>query len=229
MSVHMISSLVNCLYRRANRVPASLLFVLFATGVYLTVTSPTAFSQAPGRPQVAGQGAGANQGVAELSLTTSAGTVTNEVLTGFSLSVSGSSATPSSSASATPAVMVTATMQVDSVNAADLLEATLQNTAYKSALLSPHNLVINVSYEFMELSITARTLESGTGGELVQVVLAAKSVQVVRAPKFGGSGWTATATNSRSERAAPHLCVPGARVGRQHFGRQRLGDDYLHR
>jgi hypothetical protein len=36
-------------------------------------------------------------------------------------------------------------------------------------------------------------LPSGASGDLVQVVLAAQSVQVVVAPKFGGRGWTATA------------------------------------
>ncbi len=193
MSVHMISSLVNCLYRRANRVPASLLFVLFVAGVCLTVTSPTAFSQAPVRPQVAGQGAGASQGVAELSLTTTAGTVTSEVLTAFSLSVSGASATPSSTASATPPVVVTATMQVDSVSAADLVEATLEHTVYKSALITTENLATNFSYELAAPSITAHTLQSGASGAVVQVVLGAKSLQVVVAPKFGGGGWTATA------------------------------------
>ncbi len=137
MRVHMTSSSVNCRHHGRARVPASLVVVLLVTGLYLTVTSPTAFSQEPGRPQVASLGAGASGGVAELSLTTSAGTVTNEVLTSFSLSVSGASATPSSTASAAPAVVVTATMQVDSVSAADLLEATLQNTVYKSALITP--------------------------------------------------------------------------------------------
>jgi hypothetical protein len=139
--------------------------------------------------------------------------VTNEVLTGFSLSVSGASATPSSSASATPAVVLTATMQVDSVSAADLVEATLQDTVYKSALLSPHNLAVNVSYELVELSITSHTLQSGAGGALVQVVLGAKSFQVVVAPKFGGSGWTATATHFRGQNGqqyAYNCPVPGS-------------------
>jgi hypothetical protein len=133
--------------------------------------------------------------------------VTNEVLTGFSLSVSGSSATPSSSASATPAVVLTATMQVDSVSAADLLEATLQDTAYKSALLGPHNLAISVSYEFAELSITAHVLQSGASGALVQVVLGAKTFQVVLAPTFGGSGWTATAHQFEGQIGQRFSCV----------------------
>jgi hypothetical protein len=125
--------------------------------------------------------------------------VTNEVLTGFSLSVPGASATPSSSASAAAAVVVTATMQVDSVSAADLLEATLEDTVYKSALITPHNLAVSVSYELGEPSITAHTLQSGATGALVQVVLAAKSVQVVVAPKFGGRGWTATAAQFEAQ------------------------------
>ena len=212
MSVHIIASSVNCRHHRAARVPASLLVVLLATGLYLTVTSPEAFSQAPGRPQVAGQGAGTSQGVAELSLTTSAGTVTNEVLTGFSLSVSTGSATPSSSTSASSAVVVTATMQVDSVSVADLLEATLEDTVYKSALITPHNLAVSVSCELGEPSITAHTLQSGASGALVQVVLAAKSFQVVIAPKFGGRGWTATAAEfegQNGQRYAYECPVPG--------------------
>ncbi|MGD0985432.1 MAG: LCCL domain-containing protein [Acidimicrobiales bacterium] len=130
--------------------------------------------------------------------------VTTEVLTGFSLSVSGT----------TPTVVLTATMQVDSVSAADFLEATLQNTVYKSALLSPHNLAVNVSYEFAGLSITAHTLQSGASGALVQVVLAAKSVQVVLAPKFGGEGWTATAAQfeaQNGQRYTYNCPVPGPR------------------
>lgn len=213
MSPRTISSSASHGRRRVTFVPVILLAVLFATGLYVTVTNPAAFSQARARPQIAGQIAGAGEGVAELSLTTITGTVINEVLSGFSLSVSTGSTTLPSSASGTAVVIVTATTQVDSANAADLLEATLQNTAYESALLSPHNLVVNVSYEFMELSITPRTLESGTGGELVQVVLAAKSVQVVRAPKFGGSGWTATATKFRGQNGQrlTYVCpVPGS-------------------
>jgi len=199
-------------HHRAARVLLSLVVVMLVTGLYLTVTSPTAFSQEPGRPQVASLGAGASGGVAELSLTTSAGTVTNEVLTSFSLSVSGASATPSSTASAAPAVVVTATMQVDSVSAADLLEATLQNTVYKSALITPKKLAVNVSYELGEPSVTAHTLQSGASSTLVQVVLAAKSVQVVVAPKFGGRGWTATAAQfegQNGQRYAYNCPVPG--------------------
>jgi hypothetical protein len=119
--------------------------------------------------------------------------VTNEVLTGFSLSVSGASATPSSSESATSPVVVTATMQVDSVSAADLLEATLGNTVYKSALITPHNFATNLAYELAAPSITAHTLQSGASGALVQVVLGAESLQVLTAPNFGGRGWAATA------------------------------------
>ncbi len=212
MGPHMTSSSVNCRHHGRARVLLSLVVVMLVTGLYLTVTSPTAFSQEPGRPQVASLGAGASGGVAELSLTTSAGTVTNEVLTSFSLSVSGASATPSSTASAAPAVVVTATMQVDSVSAADLLEATLQNTVYKSALITPKKLAVNVSYELGEPSVTAHTLQSGASSTLVQVVLAAKSVQVVVAPKFGGRGWTATAAQFEAQigqRYAYDCPVPG--------------------
>lgn len=194
MSLRVTSSSLVYGHHRAARVLLSLVVVMLAAGVYLTATSPAGSSQAlSAKLPLASQGTGASGGVAELSLTTSAGTVTNEVLTGFSLSVPGASATPSSSASATPGVIVTATMQVDSVSAAGLLEATLQDTVYKSALLSPHNLAVDDSYEFAELSITAHTLQSAASGTLVQVVLAAKSFQVVVAPKFGGRGWTATA------------------------------------
>ena len=193
MSVHMISSLVNCLYRRANRVPASLLFVLFVAGVCLTVTSPTAFSQAPVRPQVAGQGAGASQGVAELSLTTTAGTVTSEVLTAFSLSVSGASATPSSTASATPPVVVTATMQVDSVSAADLVEATLEHTVYKSALITTENLATNFSTSWRLPRSPRIRCRAAPAVRLSRLCSAPSRSRSSLHPSSGGGGWTATA------------------------------------
>jgi hypothetical protein len=115
--------------------------------------------------------------------------VTEEVLSGFSLSVS-----PRAAAGA-PAVVVTATIPVGSVTAADLLVTALGDTAYTSALMTIDNLAANVSYELGAPSVTAQLLQSGASGQLVQVVLAAKSFQVLRPqPRFGGRGWAATAT-----------------------------------
>jgi hypothetical protein len=117
--------------------------------------------------------------------------VTNEALTGFSLSVTERGVGTMYGASAL--IKVTATMPVDSISAADLLQATLGGTVYESALITAHNLATNSSYELGRPSITAHLLQADTSGELVQVVLAAKSLQVLTPAKFGGRGWTATA------------------------------------
>jgi len=172
----MTSSSVSCRRHRAARAQVSLVVALFATGLCVTATSPPASSQAPGELEVAAQGAGASEGAAELSLTTETGTVTEEVLSGFSLSVS-----PWAAAGA-PAAVVTATVQVGSVSAADLVVAALGDTAYKSALMTTRNLATNVSYALGEPSVTAQLLQAGASGELVQVVLAAKSFQVILPP-----------------------------------------------
>ena len=207
MSVHMTSSPVSYRHHLAARAPASLVVALFATGLYLTTTSPAASSQAPGELQAAVLGAGAGDGAAELTLTTGSGTVTEEVLSGFSPSVS-----PGAAAGA-PAAVVTATIHVGSVSAADLLVATLGNTVYKSALMTIDNLAANVSYELEALSVTAQLLQAGASGQLVQVVLAAKSFQVVSPqPEFGGKGWTAMAMQFRGHNGQrfTYVCpVPG--------------------
>jgi hypothetical protein len=117
--------------------------------------------------------------------------VTNEALTGFSLSVTELGVGTMYGASAL--IKVTATMPVDSICAADLLQATLGGTVYESALITAHNLATNSSYELGRPSITAHLLQADTSGELAQVVLAAKSLQVLTPAKFGGRGWTATA------------------------------------
>ena len=117
--------------------------------------------------------------------------MTNEALTGFSLSVTELGVGTMYGASAL--IKVTATMPVDSISAADLLQATLGGTVYESALITAHNLATNSSYELGRPSITAHLLQADTSGELVQVVLAAKSLQVLTPAKFGGRGWTATA------------------------------------
>jgi hypothetical protein len=177
----------------------------YAGGPPVTVTSPSSGStptptaglpQTLAMPLVAAQDALASQGIAELSLTGGA-TVTNEALTGFSLAVTGLGVGTMYGASAL--IKVTATMPVDSTSAADLLQATLGGTVYKSALLTARNLATDSSYELLDPSITAHLLQVGTSGDLVQVVLGAKSVQVVVAPKFGGSGWTATAAQFKGQ------------------------------
>jgi hypothetical protein len=115
------------------------------------------------------------------------------------------------------------------VSAADVLEATLQNTVYKSALLSDHNLAVNVSYEFAGLSITAHTLQSGASGALVQVVLAAKSVQVVLAPKSGGAGGRPRPRSARARTGSVMPMTVRCRAERRRLGGRRLGDGHLHR
>jgi len=191
----------------------------YAGGPPVTVTypspgptpTPTAeLPRAPGMPQVAAQDALASQEIAELSLT-GAGTVTNESLTGFSLSVTELGAGTMYGASAL--IKVTATMPVDSISAADLLQATFGGIAYNSALITAHNLAANSSYELWKPSITAHLLQAGTSGELVQVVLAAESLQVLTPSKFGGRGWTATARQFAGQigQRFTYVCpVPGS-------------------
>ena len=134
-----------------------------------TTTRTAGLSRAPGVPQAATQDALASPGVAELSLTTGNGTVTNEALTGFSLSVLhlGLGTMYGDSAS----IEVTATMPVDSTSAADLLEAALGGTVYKSALIAAHNLAANSTFKLARRSITAHLLQVGASGDLVQVVI----------------------------------------------------------
>jgi hypothetical protein len=149
-----------------------------------TPTPTAGLSQAPGMPQVAAQDALASQGIAELSLTTGTGTVTNEALTGFSLSVLHLTVGGGTGYASAAEVEVTATMPVDSISATDLLQATLAGTVYKSALITPHNLATNSSYELTGSSIAAQLLQGGASGELVQVVIdvVAGAFQVLSPP-----------------------------------------------
>jgi hypothetical protein len=150
-----------------------------------STSSPTAgLYQAPGMLQVAAQEALASQGIAELSLTTGAGTVTNEALTGFSLSLLHLTVGGGIAYASAAKVEVTATMPVDSTSATSLLQATLAGTVYKSAVITPHNLAANSSYELTGYSVTAQLLQGGASGELVQVVMdvVAGAFQVVSPP-----------------------------------------------
>jgi hypothetical protein len=81
-------------------------------------------------------------------------------------------------------IEVTATMPVDSTSAADLLQAALGGTVYKSALIAAHNLAANSTFELARPSITAHLLQVGASGDLVQVVITG-AFQVSSPPTTG--------------------------------------------
>jgi hypothetical protein len=117
--------------------------------------------------------------IGELSLTTRAGAVTDEALTGFLLASGAPSAgAPREASTGRPVTEATVTMSVGPTSAADLLEATFESTGYASGSVSLSNVGTEVNYEFTDPVIKVHLLQSGGGDQSVQITLAFKDLQV---------------------------------------------------
>jgi virginiamycin B lyase len=147
--------------------------------------------------------------IGELSLTTRAGAVTDEALTGFSLA-SGApwAGAPPETSTGRPVTEATATMSVGSTSAADLLEATFESSVYASGSVSISNVGTEVNYEFTDPVIKVHLLQSGGSDQSVQITLAFKDLQV----QVGGAP-TSTSTTTPTGAALPVLSGYPAGVG----------------
>ena len=140
--------------------------------------------------------------IGELSLTTRSGTVTEEALTAFSLASGApssgappgslSAGSPSASSLSRPVTEATATMDVGSTSAADLLQETLESTIFASGSVRLTNVATEVNYEFTSPVIKVHLLQSGAGGQFVEITLTFKNLQV----QVGTPATTSTAALS---------------------------------
>lgn len=143
-----------------------------------TGLSETSSGALTGRSKVANTSA-AGQGVGELSLVSTTGTVTAEPLTAFSLSASagakggganGAGSTGAGGAGGTggATMSATATMPVDSTSAGELLVTALDQTLYASATVALYNLSAPLTFELRQPRIEAHLVQSGEEGQSVE-------------------------------------------------------------
>jgi streptogramin lyase len=109
--------------------------------------------------------------------------VTEEALTGFSLSSAEGTTAPRAGSVVLGA---TATTNVDSTSAAGLLESTLASTVYASGTVSLTNVGAGVDYELTDPIVKAHLLQSSPSGTSVEITLAFKGLQIVQ----GGTSTT---------------------------------------
>ena len=148
----------------------------------------------PGTPSTPPPAPGGSPNHAQIALTSKAGTVTTEFMKSLSISVS--AAGPPSAGPA--AVTVTGALDLSTVNEVDLVVATLQQTAYQTALITTGGHSTGTSYELSGPRFSAYALANTTG---VQFTMEAQQLSV-------------TSPGSAAACGANLITNPGAEAGR---------------